>query len=112
LIAQYRAAKPLAQLPGLDATPALAAPVAPTTPPQFIPPPVAPAATPFPIPPPAGIDGPFVVTRPISLKTRYGKVSIPAGTQITVLSVDRGQLQISCAGDVVTIPAAWTNYPP
>jgi hypothetical protein len=61
---------------------------------------------------PTSANGPFVVTRAVSLKTRFGRVTIPAGTQITVLGADRGQVQISCAGDVVTIPAAWTNYSP
>jgi hypothetical protein len=90
------------------ATPAPSSPE-PTLP---APPSSAPAfrsATPAPVP--RSATGPIVVTRPITIAARYGRVTIPVGARITVLSANQGQLTIRYAGETYIVPAAFTSYP-
>jgi hypothetical protein len=54
--------------------------------------------------------GPVVVVRPIAVPTRYGQITIPVGTQITVLAINQGRLTIRYSGETYIVPAASTNY--
>jgi hypothetical protein len=56
------------------------------------------SATPAPVP--RSATGPIFVIRAIVVPARYGQVTIPAGTQITVLSENRGRLIIRYAGEI------------
>ena len=66
---------------------------------------------PAPTPAPRSATGPIVVVRPIVVSARYGQITIPVGTQISVLAASQGRLTIRYAGETYIVPAASTSYP-
>lgn len=66
---------------------------------------------PAPIPRTTAWTGPLVITQPVEVNARFGKVTIPVGTQVTLLAVGRTQVQIRYGADIANIPIVATNYP-
>jgi hypothetical protein len=60
---------------------------------------------------PAPWAGPLIIMKPVVVQSRYGKVTIPVGTQVTLLSAGDGRVKIQYAGDVALVPMSATNYP-
>jgi hypothetical protein len=88
-------------------------PAAGTPPPLFTPP----SATPAPVagstpPPPVVPRTTAVLTKPVTLQTAYGKVTIKPGTTLKIVGRDGAVVKLNYMNTLIAVPAASTDLEP